>query len=123
MKTTLGFVATVFFGLVLSYSLPSLWAWEDECYFFTNLNPGIKLLLAVDTQSLKNPKLESAPGQKSNGVFPLAWYHEFDGGRVFYTSLGHKIEYYSDPVFRRHVLGGIRWVLGENAPLQTSLVP
>ena len=41
------------------------------------------------------------------------WYHECDGGRVFYTSLGHKIEYYSDPVFRQHILGGIRWVMGE----------
>jgi type 1 glutamine amidotransferase len=103
--------------------LANTWAWEDECYFFTNLNPGIKVLLAVDTKSLKDPKLETAPGQKSNGDFPLAWYHECDGGRVFYTSLGHKIEYYSDPVFRQHLLGGIRWVMGEKATPQAPLFP
>ncbi len=93
--------------------LASTWKWEDECYFFTNLNPRIRVLLAADTTTLKDAKLATAPGQKLNGVFPLAWYHEFDGARLFYTSLGHKIEYYSDPIFRRHLLGGIRWVLGD----------
>ncbi len=95
--------------------LPAHWKWEDECYFFTNLNPAIKVLLEVDLKSLKDPKLGTAPGQKLDGAFPLAWCHEFDGGRIFYTSLGHKIEYYSDPVFRQHILGGIRWVLGVTA--------
>jgi len=102
--------------------LDSSWAWEDECYFFTNVNSGIKVLLAVDTRTLKDPKLATAPGQKSKGVFPLAWYHEFDGGREFYTSLGHKIEYYSDPAFRKHLLGGIRWVMGDKTP-QAPLSP
>jgi type 1 glutamine amidotransferase len=103
--------------------LANIWAWEDECYFFTNVNPNIHVLLAVNTNTLKDPKLAIAPGQKSNGVFPLAWCHEFDGGRVFYTSLGHKIEYYSDPNFRKHLLGGIRWVLGEKTTPQASLSP
>ncbi len=97
--------------------LTNIWPWEDECYFFTNVNPGIKVLLVADTASLKDPKLTTAAGQKSNGAFPLAWCHEFDGGRVFYTSLGHKIGYYSDPLFRTHLLGGIQWVLGKtNVP-------
>ena len=100
--------------------LTTTWAWEDECYFFTNLNPGITALLSVDTMTLKDPKLETAPGQKSDGVYPLAWYQEFDGGRVFYTSLGHKIEYYSDPVFRKHILGGIRWVMGDTKASRPS---
>jgi type 1 glutamine amidotransferase len=49
--------------------------------------------------------------EKVNGVYPLAWCHETDGGRRFYTSLGHKIEHYSDPVLRNHLRGAIRWVL------------
>lgn len=100
--------------------LAATWKWEDECYFFTNLNPGIRVLLAADTTTLKDAKLTTAPGEKSHGVFPLAWCHEFDGGRVFYTSLGHKIAYYSDPVFRRHLLGGIRWVMGETNTTNTN---
>jgi uncharacterized protein len=48
-----------------------------------------------------------------NGLFPLAWRNDSEGGRHFYTSLGHKIEYYSDPIFRQHLLGGIQWTLGQ----------
>jgi type 1 glutamine amidotransferase len=90
--------------------LPSTWIRTDECYFFTELKPDIRVLLSADTSSLKDPKLD--PAFKS-AVAPLAWCQEFDGGRQFYTSLGHKIEHYADPVFRQHILGGIRWVLRE----------
>ena len=93
--------------------LNNTWAWTDECYFFTNVNPDIHVLLSLETKTLKDPKLATAPGQKSNGVFPLAWCHEFEGARVFYTALGHKIECYSDPIFRKHLLGGIQWVMRE----------
>jgi hypothetical protein len=93
--------------------LLTTWQREAECYFFTKMNPGLKVLLSVNTRTLKDPKLATAPGQQPNGVIPLAWYHAFDGGRVFYASLGHKTGYYSDPAFRQHLLGGIRWTLGE----------
>jgi hypothetical protein len=32
---------------------------------------------------------------------------------VFYTSLGHAAEAYDDAVFRRHLLGGLKWTIGE----------
>jgi type 1 glutamine amidotransferase len=99
--------------------LGASWAWEDECYFFAKLNPDIRVLLAADTTGLRDPKKETEPGAKLNGVFPLAWCHEFDGGRQFYTALGHKIEYYADPLFRQHLLGGIRWVLDQKKTTAT----
>ena len=95
--------------------LGKTWEWSDECYFFTNLNPKLTVLLAVDTSvplgkfSTPQPSLS-----KLNGEFPLAWCHEEHGARAFYTSLGHKIEYYSDPTFRKHLLGGILWVIGSS---------
>jgi cytochrome c len=48
---------------------------------------------------------------------PIIWYHEFDGGRAFYTGLGHTNESYSEPLFLRHLLEGIRYAVGSNAPL------
>jgi uncharacterized protein len=93
--------------------LGKTWAWADECYFFTNVNPTVHVLLAVDVTTLKDPLLEKQPGTKVAGRFPLAWCQEFDGGREFYTALGHKIEYYSDPKLRKHILGGILWAMGE----------
>jgi uncharacterized protein len=92
--------------------LGSTWPCTDECYFFTNVNPAIHVLLTVDTATLRDPQLARSPAEKVNGVFPLAWCHESDGGRRFYTSLGHKTEHYADPTFRQHLLGGIEWVLG-----------
>jgi len=95
--------------------LGKTWQWSDECYFFTNLNADLTVLLAVDTTvpldkfSLQQPNLG-----KINGEFPLAWCRESNGARAFYTALGHKIEYYSDPTFRKHLLGGILWVLKAN---------
>ena len=40
---------------------------------------------------------------------PIAWYHYFDGGRSFYTSLGHLPSAYSDAAFLKHLFGGIYW--------------
>ena len=103
--------------------LREAWTWTDECYFFANINPDIRVLLAVEVMSLRDPKLQTVPGQSLHGIFPLAWCHEFEGGRQFYTSLGHKIEAYSDPVFRAHLLGGIRWVLGSTNIAACPITP
>ncbi len=100
--------------------LPSRWTWTDECYFFTNVNPGVHVLLTVDTASLKDPDLVSAPGEKVAGVFPLAWCQEVRGSRRFYTSLGHKIAHYSDPTYRQHLLGALQWVLQDRRPNHPS---
>jgi len=91
--------------------LGATWSWTDECYLFTNLNPAITVLLAADLTTVKDPKRDASPGEQVRGVYPLAWCHDFEGARVFYTALGHKIAYYDDPTYRQHLLGGIRWVL------------
>lgn len=91
--------------------LGAIWQWEDEFYYLDNLNPRIHVLLAGELTNLNDKDKGSYPGTIFGELFPLSWCQEFDGGRQFYTALGHKIEYYSDPNFRRHVLGGILWVL------------
>jgi uncharacterized protein len=52
-------------------------------------------------------------GDLAMGDHPIAWYHEFDGGRAWYTALGHPTEAYSNPTFTRHLLGGLRWAAGD----------
>lgn len=91
--------------------LPETWRWEDECYFMDQLNPSINVLISVDLTTLKDDKKSEYPGTVFGDLFPLAWYHEFEGGKSWYTALGHKIEYYSDENFRQHLAGGIQWVL------------
>jgi type 1 glutamine amidotransferase len=96
--------------------LGAVWQWEDEFYYLDNLNPRLHVLLAGDLTTLNDKDKATYPGRTFGDFFPLAWCQEFDGGRQFYTALGHKIEYYRDPKFQQHVLGGILWVLGRDQP-------
>jgi len=83
--------------------LPKKWSRFDEWYNFKSLNKDIKVLLTLDESSYEGG---------GNGEFhPIAWYHEFDGGRSFYTGLGHTNESYAEPEFRQHLLGGILYCL------------
>lgn len=55
----------------------------------------------------------SYTGGTMNGDHPIAWCQDYQGGRAFYTGGGHTRESYADPAFRQHLLGGIRWVVGD----------
>lgn len=92
--------------------LPARWAVEsDECYFMDELNPGIRVLLSADLSTVSDEGRDEFPGVLFGEEYPLAWYQTFDGGRQWYTSLGHRPEQYEDPLFIRHILGGLRWVI------------
>jgi type 1 glutamine amidotransferase len=78
--------------------------WKDEWYNFhthprKNLN--LKILLKGDTKSFG--------GGKMGDDHPLAWYQEFEGGRSFFTALGHFDEAYEDDWFLGQILRGILW--------------
>jgi uncharacterized protein len=85
--------------------------WTDEWYEFgPDKITGLKNILTVDESSY-NP-IVSWPEKKVSGtgmgkVHPIAWYHEYDGGRAFYTALGHIPALYSEDVFLEHLYGGI----------------
>jgi type 1 glutamine amidotransferase len=57
----------------------------------------------------------------------MAWYHEYDGGRAFYTALGHTKESFSEEPYLQHILGGIQYAMGDNKKLDydkaTTLLP
>ncbi|GHO78847.1 hypothetical protein KSD_66180 [Ktedonobacter sp. SOSP1-85] len=42
-----------------------------------------------------------------NGDHPISWYHTFDGGRAWYTAMGHTSASFAEPLFRAHLWGGI----------------
>ncbi len=80
--------------------LPARTARVDEWYYFQDHNPETHLLVSLDPASI---------GQKDVNPNPVSWAHEFDGGRVFYTAMGHTAESYQDPFVMRHLAGAIRW--------------
>jgi uncharacterized protein len=70
----------------------------------------VQVLLSLDTERMDMTK---QPNLERGGDYPQAWTREFGKGRSFYTSLGHRDDIWSsDPVFRAHITGGIRWALG-----------
>ena len=96
--------------------LPEAWEREDECYYLVRMNVNMRILAVNDLSSIKDPQEKPAT---FGDVFPSVWYHEFDGGRQWYTSLGHSKEDYARPEFRQHLLGGIQSVV-RSAPLDYS---
>lgn len=93
--------------------LPERWEREDECYYLVRMNVNMRILAVNDLTSVQDPKEKPVT---FGDVFPAVWYQEFDGGRQWYTSLGHRKEDYERPDFRGHILGGIQSVV-RNAPL------
>jgi uncharacterized protein len=91
------------------------WVREDECYYVNNINPDIHVLLAADLATVEDKGKETYPANTFS-LFPLAWYHEFDGGRQWFTALGHSIDDYSMPLFVQHITGGILWAVEKGKP-------
>jgi type 1 glutamine amidotransferase len=99
--------------------LPKVWEKEDECYFTKELYPGTRTIMAHDLSTL-NPvetdKIKDAAGSYT-ALYPAAWYHQFDGGYIWITALGHDKKDYQDPTYVRHVLQGIQYVAGQVSKL------
>jgi type 1 glutamine amidotransferase len=85
--------------------LPARWTRTDEWYSFrSNPRDSVHVLAALDESTYS--------GGTMGADHPIAWCHPFKGGRAFYTAGGHTTESYSEPAFRRHLLGGILWAAG-----------
>ena len=91
--------------------LPARWTVEDECYYSYQLNPDIHVLLAADLTTVEDDRKSEYPGETFDQQFPLCWCHEFEGGRQWYSALGHDPSFYEDTLLINHLRGGLLWVL------------
>ncbi|MBL7833666.1 MAG: ThuA domain-containing protein, partial [Cyclobacteriaceae bacterium] len=88
-------------------SLPNEFSATDEWYNYKSIQPDLEVVYNLD---------ESTYTGGTNGTdHPIAWYHAFEGGRAFYTGLGHTREAYHNPVFLKLVLSGIQYAIGDRA--------
>ncbi|MEM1319761.1 MAG: ThuA domain-containing protein [Bacteroidota bacterium] len=94
-------------GEVCCKGLPEVWSFNEEWYNFRSINPNIEVLVAVDESSYE--------GGTNGKNHPVVWKHQFDGGRAFYTALGHKEETYQDPLFLKQIGAGIEYAIGPNS--------
>jgi cytochrome c len=88
--------------------LPDRWTRTDEWYnFATNPRPQVHVLMRVDESTYT--------GGTMGADHPIAWYHEYDGGRAWYTALGHTAESYREPLFLAHLWGGVEYAANRAA--------
>jgi type 1 glutamine amidotransferase len=85
--------------------LPNPWVRFDEWYNYKDLNPDVHVLIKIDESSYT--------GGANGDNHPMTWYHDYEGGRAFYTEMGHTKESFVDPVYLKHILGGITWAMGK----------
>jgi cytochrome c len=89
--------------------MPDEFERTDEFYSFKKIDPSIHVLVKIDEKSYQ--------GGKNGDDHPMSWYHDFEGGRSFYTNMGHTDETFSEPLFLNHVWAGLKYAMGGNAPL------
>ena len=98
-----------------TYHLNENWIHTDEWYEFKNFNHDVNILIQLDETTYD---VGTKGGEKAGmgEVHPIAWFHEFESGRVFYTGLGHVEEAFEDADFLDHLYGGI-WYAALGKPI------
>lgn len=106
-------------GSPLVQGIPKVWQHEDELYFNKEWYPGITVVMADDLTTLDPAaKATKERGMGSFGdLYPSVWYQTYDGGNVWVTALGHDQKSYTDPVYVRLLLNGIKFVAGKTKKL------
>ncbi len=96
--------------------LPRRWSHWDEWYDFrSNPRGNVHVLLSVNTKSYS--------GSTMGYDHPVSWCHAYDGGRSWYTALGHSRESYTEQNFIDHVWNGILWAAGRDSSDATASIP
>ncbi|WP_304231949.1 ThuA domain-containing protein [Jiulongibacter sediminis] len=96
---------------------PKTLLWTDEWYEYQKpaLAKDLHYLVSVDESSYEPyAKWGDNEGVGMGDFHPISWYHEYDGGRAFYTGLGHISGVFSDQTFLDHLYGGIYWAATGN---------
>ncbi|WP_329108804.1 ThuA domain-containing protein [Micromonospora sp. NBC_01699] len=84
---------------------PQTMTLTEEWYNFSSNVRGTSHVLATAQE-------KSFAGGTMGFDHPVSWCKDYQGGRSFYTGLGHSIETYRVGGFKKHLLGGIQWAAG-----------
>ncbi|NVN19048.1 ThuA domain-containing protein [Muricauda sp. HICW] len=91
----------------INRDFPEHMVWKDEWYNFSQVEEGLTILLWADEASYI--------GGEYGKNHPIAWIRDFEGGRSFYTALGHFSYHFTDAIFRKHLEAGLLYAMGKDA--------
>src|ERR1051325_6763932 len=83
---------------------PAPWVRTDEWYNFTAQPSGVTVLAVVAESTYSGGAMGSS--------HPISWFHSYDGGRAWYTAMGHTVCSYAEGRFLAQLAGGIEWAAG-----------
>ena len=89
--------------------VPENWVREDEWYNFTAEPQDVHVLLELDESTY----VEQDGSDGVDDDHPISWCSNYDGGRHFYTALGHHGAYWQEQDYKDHIRGAIEWASGE----------
>jgi type 1 glutamine amidotransferase len=78
---------------------------KDEIYQFKNFD-------STKVRVLMSMNMAKTPMKKPYHV-PIAWVKNWGDGKVFYISLGHQEDIWTNPKYMESILGGVKWILGQ----------
>jgi type 1 glutamine amidotransferase len=79
---------------------------NDEWYSLKNFADDLHVILVQDTLGMDGKDYQRPP-------FPATWARRHEKGRVFYTSMGHREDVWTNPTFQQILLGGLAWACGD----------
>jgi hypothetical protein len=80
---------------------------QEEWYAPKNLAADLHVIILQDTKGMTGPMYEKRP------AYPASWARMQGKGRVYYTSLGHREDVWDNPLFRKILMGGVTWAMGD----------
>ncbi|HLX64618.1 MAG TPA: ThuA domain-containing protein [Planctomycetota bacterium] len=77
----------------------------EEWYSIKNFAKDLHVILVQESKGMTGNLYVRQP-------YPATWARMFGKGRVFVTSLGHREDVWTNPVFQKILTGGVSWALG-----------
>lgn len=77
----------------------------DEWYAQKNFANDLHVLLVNETKGMRGDMYQRP-------AFPGTWARRHGDGRVFYTSLGHREDVWTNPLFESILVGALQWTTG-----------
>lgn len=92
----------------------------EEWYSLKDFRSDLHVLLVQETAGMEGADYQRPP-------YPATWARRHGEGRVFYTSMGHREDVWTNPLFQQILAGGLNWALGRAAvrlrPNLTEVTP
>lgn len=81
-------------------------SFPEEWYSLKDFSSDVHVLLVQESEKMEGVEYQRPP-------YPATWARAHGKGRIFYTSMGHREDVWTNPIFQDVLVGGIKFALGD----------